>query len=57
MWMLTRDSTADTCTPHGDAFVDSAGAPDLHAFETVSGEVVDAGSQITSFLCQQCDNC
>ena len=52
-----RYSTADTCTSHGDAFVDPAGAPTLHNYETASGVVVDAGSAFTSFLCQECTGC
>lgn len=52
------DSTADTCTPHGDAFVyPDTGAPDLHNFVDANGQTVDAGSQATSFVCQECDTC
>jgi thiamine biosynthesis lipoprotein ApbE len=52
-------STADTCTLHGDAFIDpTPGAPDLHHFlDPATGQVIDAGSQMTSFLCQQCTTC
>jgi hypothetical protein len=50
--------TADTCTLHGDAFIfPTPGAPTLHHFENAEGEIVDAGSQITSFLCQECTAC
>ncbi|KAF2727166.1 hypothetical protein EJ04DRAFT_147953 [Polyplosphaeria fusca] len=51
--------TADTCTTHGDAFIDpTPGAPDLHHFEDpATQEVIDAGSKITSLLCQQCTGC
>ncbi|PSN71884.1 hypothetical protein BS50DRAFT_583508 [Corynespora cassiicola Philippines] len=50
--------TADTCTPHGDAFVyPDTGAPDLHNFVDANGQTVDAGSQATSFVCQECDTC
>ncbi|KAH7139235.1 hypothetical protein B0J11DRAFT_38597 [Dendryphion nanum] len=50
--------SAETCTSHGDAFIDpTPGAPTLRHFTNVNGEVIDAGSQITSFLCQECTAC
>ncbi|KAF2191387.1 hypothetical protein K469DRAFT_656235 [Zopfia rhizophila CBS 207.26] len=51
--------TADSCTPHGDAFIDpTPGAPDLHHFDDpATGQNIDAGSKMTSFLCQECTGC
>lgn len=51
-------SSADTCTLHGDAFINpTPAAPTLHQFVNVDGVVVDAGSSITSLLCQGCSTC
>ncbi|KAF2678450.1 hypothetical protein K458DRAFT_317008 [Lentithecium fluviatile CBS 122367] len=50
--------TADTCTPHGDAFIwPDTNAPTLHHYVDVQGNVVDAGASLTSFLCQVCTAC
>ncbi|KAF2198352.1 hypothetical protein GQ43DRAFT_164724 [Delitschia confertaspora ATCC 74209] len=51
--------TAPTCTNHGDAFIDpTPGVADLHHFnDPATGTVMDAGSQITSLLCQKCSSC
>ncbi|KAF2496118.1 hypothetical protein BU16DRAFT_526642 [Lophium mytilinum] len=50
--------TADECTLHGDAFVYPPGETNLHQFkDPASGNVVDAGKLITSFLCQECTSC
>ncbi|KAF2268024.1 hypothetical protein CC78DRAFT_565808 [Lojkania enalia] len=51
--------TADSCTPHGDAFIwPTDGAPNLHQFDDpATGETTNAGSRMTSFLCQQCTGC
>ncbi|KAF2111750.1 hypothetical protein BDV96DRAFT_602799 [Lophiotrema nucula] len=51
--------TAEKCTTHGDAFVEpTPGAPTLHHFDDpATGTNMDAGSNMTSFLCQECTNC
>ena len=50
--------TQDTCSLHGDAFVDNTGAPDLHHFvDPSTGDVVDAGAELKAFLCQPCSAC
>ncbi|KAF2791537.1 hypothetical protein K505DRAFT_248723 [Melanomma pulvis-pyrius CBS 109.77] len=51
--------TAATCTLHGDAFIDpTPGAPDLHHFDDpATGANIDAGSSLSSFLCQECTGC
>jgi hypothetical protein len=56
---LTRHSTADTCTDHGDAFVNpDDGAATLHHFDEPGTDgPVDAGAGFTSFECQTCERC
>ena len=51
--------TADTCTMHGDAFVDPEGVATLHTDFTdpATGEEEDVGNLMTSFLCQPCSTC
>ncbi|KAF2473290.1 uncharacterized protein BDR25DRAFT_302244 [Lindgomyces ingoldianus] len=51
--------TADSCTTHGDAFIwPDSGAPNLHHWDDVAtGQNIDAGSMMTSFLCQECSGC
>ena len=57
--LIVNFSSAETCTSHGDAFVDpTPGAPTLRHFTSpATGEVIDAGSQITSLYCQECTAC
>ena len=55
--MLTGSSTADSCTPHGDAFVQYPGVTDLYSYTDVNGNMIDAGNSMTSFLCQECTAC
>lgn len=51
-------STADTCTMHGDVFIfPDEPVADLRRYTTVTGRVVDAGSTVTSLLCQECNGC
>ncbi|KAF2244312.1 hypothetical protein BU26DRAFT_522981 [Trematosphaeria pertusa] len=51
--------TAENCTMHGDAFIwPDTNAPTLHHFDDpATQENIDAGSTMTSFLCQECTNC
>ncbi|KAF2808501.1 uncharacterized protein BDZ99DRAFT_56983 [Mytilinidion resinicola] len=49
--------TAESCTLHGDAFINPPGEATLHHFTDAEGVVVDAGAAITSFLCQECTSC
>ncbi|OCK79283.1 hypothetical protein K432DRAFT_383206 [Lepidopterella palustris CBS 459.81] len=50
--------TADTCTTHGDAFVQTPGVSDLYDFaDPATGKNIDAGVAMTSFYCQECSSC
>ncbi|KAF2016087.1 hypothetical protein BU24DRAFT_193328 [Aaosphaeria arxii CBS 175.79] len=58
-WQCRITYSAETCTLHGDAFIQpTPSAPNLHEFNNpATGETVDAGNQITSYLCQECTAC
>ncbi|KAF2239645.1 hypothetical protein EV356DRAFT_528226 [Viridothelium virens] len=49
-------TSADTCTPHGDLFIDNGPIDNLYWYNG-TGEFENYGNSATSFLCQQCTNC
>ena len=49
-------TTADSCTAHGDVFIDNGPINNLYWYNA-TGTPENYGNSATSFLCQECTNC